>query len=145
MNPAHAIRFTLVTTTLAATCAVAAPPGGMRPGLWETTITSNMAGGKPISTRACVTAQQLEDPKGTLPKMDANMKCEQLDYKTSGSTVSWKMRCTGEVPMEGSGQMTAGPESYSGKMDMTMKMQGQSMSMSQTMAGKRVGDCPAAK
>ena len=107
MNPTHLLRFTLTTSALAASCAMAAPPGGMRPGLWETTLTSNMAGGKPISTRACVTAKQLEDPKGTLPKMDANMKCEPLDYKTSGSTVSWKMRCTGEVPMEGTGQMTA--------------------------------------
>jgi hypothetical protein len=145
MKTAHALRLALAAATLAAPAVHAAPPGGMRPGLWETTITSNMGGGKPVSTRACVTAQQLEDPKGNLPKMDAKMKCEQLDYKTSGSTVSWKMRCTGEVPMEGTGQMTASPDSYSGKMDMTMKMQGQTMSMSQTMAGKRVGDCPAAK
>jgi hypothetical protein len=135
---------------LVAACATAtvqaAPPGGMRPGLWETTISSNMSGGKPFSTRACVTAQQLEDPKGALPKMDGSgMKCDQLDYKTSGNTVSWKMRCTGEMPMEGSGQMTAGPDSYSGKMDMVMKMQGQTMNMSQTMAGKRIGDCPATK
>ena len=43
--------------------------------------------------------------------------------------------------MEGTGQMTAGPDSYAGKMDMTMKMQGQAMSMSQTLTGKRIGDC----
>jgi hypothetical protein len=103
-----------------------------------------MAGGKPFTNRSCVTAKQLEDPSGAVPKMDnAQMKCEQLDYKTSGSTVSWKMRCSGEVPMEGAGQMTSGPDSYSGKMDMTMKMQGQTMTLSQTMTGKRVGDCPA--
>ena len=124
----------------------AAPPGGMRAGLWETAVTSNMTGGKPIVSRVCITPKQLEDPQGVVPKMDEGpIKCERLDVKTSGSTVSWKMRCTGEVPMEGSGQMTAGPDSWNGKMDMTMKMQGQSMTMSQTMSGKRVGDCPAAK
>ncbi len=122
----------------------AAGPGGMRPGLWETTIQTNMGGAKPFVTRACVTAKQLEDPKGAVPKMDdAKMKCEQLDYKTSGSTVSWKLRCSGEMAMEGSGQMTASADSYTGKMDMTMKMQGQSMNMNQTMSGRRLGDCPA--
>ena len=134
----------LLFTLIPATVAHAAPPGGMRPGLWETSVTSNMTGGKPMTSRACVTARQLEDPKSVVPRMeDSSMKCEQLDHKTSGATVSWKMRCTGEVPLEGTGQMTASPDSYSGKMDMTMKMQGQSMTMSQTMAGKRVGDCPA--
>lgn len=122
----------------------AAGPGGMRPGLWETTIQSNMGGAKPFATRACVTAKQLEDPKGAVPKMDdANMKCEQLDYKVSGSTVSWKLRCSGEMTMEGNGQMTAGADSYTGQMDMTMKMQGQTMSMNQTMSGRRLSDCPA--
>ena len=116
----------------------------MRPGLWEHTMQSNMGGGKPFSSRACISAKQLEDPMGAVPKMDnAKMKCDQLDYKVSGSTVSWKLRCTGEMAMEGSGQMTAGPDSYTGKMDMTMKMQGQAMSMNQTMSGRRLGDCPA--
>lgn len=127
----------------AAAPVLAAPPGGMRPGLWETTVTSSM-GGQPFTSRACVTAKQLEDPQGAVPKMpEGGMKCSQVDYKTSGSTVTWKMRCTGEMPMEGSGQMTAGPDRYNGKMDMTMKMQGQTMTMSQTMSGKRVGDCPS--
>jgi len=39
--------------------------------------------------------------------------------------------------------MTASADSYSGKMDMTMKMQGQTMNMNQTMSGRRIGDCPA--
>lgn len=137
------IRIALLAL-FAAAPALAAPPGGMRPGLWETTVTSSMGGGQAFSSRACVTAKQLEDPQGAVPKMaESGMKCSQVDYKVSGSTVTWKMRCTGEVPMEGSGQMTAGPDSYNGKMDMTMTMKGQTMTMSQTMAGKRVGDCPS--
>ena len=135
----------LVAASFAAAVGVhAAGPGGMRPGQWETTIQSNMGGAKPFVTRACITAKQLEDPKGALPKMDdAKMKCEQLDYKVSGSSVSWKLRCTGELAMEGSGQMTASADSFTGKMDMTMKMQGQTMNMNQTMSGRRLGDCPA--
>lgn len=74
---------------------------------------------------------------------DAKMKCEQLDYQVSGGTVSWKLRCTGEMAMEGSGQMTASADSYTGKMDMTMKMQGQTVNMNQSMSGRRLGDCPA--
>jgi hypothetical protein len=138
------MRLAALLLAVPATCAMAAPPGGMRPGLWETTIQSSMAGGKPHSMRSCMTAAQLEDPKGAMPKMqDKGMKCDQLDYKINGATVSWKMRCTGEMPMEGTGQMTAGPDSYTGKIDMSMKMQGQTMNISQTMSGKRLGDCPA--
>ena len=138
------LRALALVALLPASFNIAAAPGGMRPGLWETTITSNMSGGKPLVSRACVTAKQLEDPGGVMPKLDnSGMKCEQLDLKTSGNTVSWKMRCSGEVPMQGSGQMTAAADSYSGQMDMTMKMQGQTMSISQAMSGKRVGDCPA--
>ena len=122
--------------------ALGAPPGGMRPGLWETTVQSNMSGGKPFLSRVCITPQQLEDPRGVVPKMeDTGMKCEQLDYRITGATVTWKMRCSGEMQMEGTGQMTAGTDSYSGKVDMTMKMQGQVVAMNQTMTGKRVGDC----
>ena len=139
------LRRLLIGSVLSvAASAHAAGPGGMRPGLWETTIQSNMGGAKPFVTRACVTAKQLEDPKGAVPNInDAQMKCEQLDYKVNGSTVSWKLRCSGEMAMEGSGQMTASADSYSGKMDMTMKMQGQTMNMNQTMSGRRIGDCPA--
>lgn len=137
------VRSVLFSCLLAAPV-LAAPPGGMRPGLWETTVTSSMAGGKPFTSRACITARQLDDAQGVVPKMpDSGMKCAQLDYQTSGATVTWKMRCTGEMPMEGSGQMTAAPDSYNGKIDMTMTMQGQTMKMSQTMSGKRVGDCPS--
>ncbi|MBL8383973.1 MAG: DUF3617 family protein [Burkholderiales bacterium] len=133
-----------LTAALSCAGALAAAPGGMRPGLWETTVTSNMSGGKPVSTRACISAKQLEDPKGMVPKMEeTGMKCEQLDTRVSGNTVHWKMRCTGEAPMEGSGQMTSGTDSYNGKMEMTVKMQGQTMTMSQTMSGRRVGDCPS--
>ena len=138
------MKTSLALLALVSVSALAAPPGGMRPGLWETTVQSSMGGGKPIATRSCITAQQLADPKGAVPKMDnPQMKCEQVDYKVNGNTINWKMRCTGEVPMDGVGQMTSGPDNYSGKMDMTMKMQGQSMIVSNTMTGKRVGDCPA--
>jgi hypothetical protein len=38
--------------------------------------------------------------------------------------------------------MTSTGESYSGRIDLTARVQGQTMRMNQTITGRRVGDCP---
>jgi hypothetical protein len=136
MKPIFALLFTLFAAN-----AVAAPPGGMRPGLWETSVASD--GAKPIVSRACITAAQLEDPKSQVPKMpnDGKVKCTQPDIKTSGATIEWKVACTGDVNMTGVGTMTAAPDSYSGQVNTVLVMGNQKINMRQTMTGRRVGDC----
>jgi hypothetical protein len=126
---------------LAAAGAVCAASAAMRPGMWETTMSGEMTGGQPVVSRACVSQKQIDESRG-LPKMDGEgMRCEQLDVKASGNSVTWRLRCTGEVPVEGTGQMTSTGESYSGRIDLTARVQGQTMRMNQTITGRRVGDC----
>lgn len=57
-------RLLIACGLLVAAAAQAAGPGGMRAGLWETTIQSNMGGAKPFVTRTCVTALATGRPEG---------------------------------------------------------------------------------
>lgn len=59
-------------------------------------------------------------------KTDDN--CQVYDVKRTGNTQSFKMRCTGEEPVEGSAEFTyLGSDRYQGKM--LMNMRGQAMTM----------------
>lgn len=59
-------------------------------------------------------------------KTDDN--CQVYDVKRAGNTQSFKMRCTGEEPVEGSAEFTyLGSDRYQGKM--LMKMRGETMTM----------------
>ena len=50
-----------------------------------------------------------------------------------------------EQAMNVAGEMTFAADRYDGRMQMTMGEGGQSMAMSQTYAGRRVGNCTASK
>jgi hypothetical protein len=77
-----------------------------------------------------------------VPRRD---NCKVLESKRTGNKVAYKMACTGKDAMTVSGETTMGNNSYEGRMQMTGKMEGQDMQMTQTYSGKRVGDCTAAK
>lgn len=64
--------------------------------------------------------------------------CQILDYRVVGGKSSFRMRCTGENAMEGTGEFEQlGPDAYRGKMDMTTE--GERMIM--RFEGRRIGDC----
>lgn len=127
--------------------AVAIAQGPMRPGQWESTMQMEMAG-SPIQMPAmksarCITPEDAKDPSRSLPtgpegRGNQKSDCKVSDYKTSGSTVTWKMTCT-SPPSTGTGEMTYMGDTYDG----TLKMDMQGRGMTMKIAGKRVGDCPA--
>ena len=61
----------------------------------------------------------------------------------SGNKVTYKMACTGEEATTVNGEITYAANSYEGRNQMTTKSGGDTVSMQQTFAGKRVGDCTA--
>ncbi len=64
--------------------------------------------------------------------------CQVYDNKRVGNVQSFKMRCTGEQPVEGSAQLTyMGPDHYTGKME--MKTGGETMVMN--YEGQKLGKC----
>lgn len=130
--------------------ALAAPAQAMKPGLWE--ITTQMSGGgmpaMPAMTDAqrkqmeamgikvpgagggamsvvvkhCVTREQAEKRQPPQTDEDKRQRCEQKDLKTSGNTVTWKIECSGERKMTGTGSITyQGEEAYTGESTINMQ------------------------
>jgi len=112
--------------------------------LWEVTTRMEMPGMPPgmsmpaQTSRVCVAKSGKDDDY--VPRRE---NCRVLDSKRTGSTLAYRMACTGKDPMDVAGEMTFGTNSYQGRMLMSGKMEGQPMEMTQTYSGKRVGDCTA--
>jgi hypothetical protein len=68
--------------------------------------------------------------------MKTDDNCQVYDVKRTGNTQSFKMRCTGEEPVEGSAEFTyLGADRYQGKM--LMNMRGETMTMA--YEGQKLG------
>lgn len=135
-------RLLLAVAGLAAAAAGAALPA-MEPGFWEITVRMEVSGmpqSMPASTfRRCYRPEEVKDLRRTLP--DQKGDCTVSDWKQSGNTASWKTRCGGEMPMTLSGNMTYHGDRYGGVIEATMNHGGQSMSMTQKIDARRIGDC----
>ena len=112
--------------------------------LWEVTTKMEMPGmpmAMPAQThRLCIAKGGKDDEY--LPRRE---NCRVQESKRVGNKVTYKMVCTGKDAMTIAGETTFGATSYEGRMMMSGKMEGQSVEMTQTYSGKRVGDCTAAK
>lgn len=119
-----------------------APSSASEPGeLWE--VTNSMeAGGMsmPATTRKVCSPTNAADEAPGLPETE---NCEMYDVQRTGSTLRWKVRCKGDPPTSGSGEMTySGRDSYRGQMH--MQVGGDEMLMK--MSGRRLGTaCDAGK
>lgn len=114
----------------------------MRPGRWEATMTMEMSGMPmampPMTVANCVKAEDI----GKAPPIPNDSHCKMSDYKTDGNGATWKMTCTGEMSMNGTGSMTFAGDTYSGVMTMNMtRPGGPPVNVKQTLKGKRLGDC----
>lgn len=115
---------------------VAAAAGGADE-LWEFTTKVQMNGmSLPGNVnRSCLTKNSVYRPD----QSDQDKNCTFTDYKVVGNRASWKMKCTGEAPMEGSGYMVRTGNAMSGNV--SMKSAGEHMAMK--MEGRIVGTCDA--
>lgn len=103
--------------------------------LWEMTTKMDMMG---MSMPGGMQKTCMKKESGYQPgKSEQNKNCEMVDVKVSGNTTKWKMRCTGENAMDGSGEMTRTADTMNGTVKMSMK-RGE---MVQVISGKRVGTC----
>jgi hypothetical protein len=138
----------------------------MKPGLWE--ITSQMSGGGmpampavsdaqrkqmeamgvkmpataggPMSVvvKHCVTKEQAEKRLPPQTDEDRRQRCEQKDLKAAGNTVTWRIECSGEQKLSGTGSITyQGEENYKGESTFNVQDARRGpMTMKQTFAGK---------
>ena len=111
----------------------AAEPPGV---LWETTSQMAMAG---MPTQMPVQTQKVCSAKNwTKPPPGGDKSCVTSDYRMVGNKATWKMQCSGQMPMQGAGEMTfEGSDSYTG----AIKATAQGMNMTIKLSGKKVGTC----
>lgn len=120
----------LLLTCAAASLALAQ---GAQPGeKWRVKSTMQMSG-------MTLPGQTMEICKPTDPDavpMKTDDDCKIYDMKRSGNTQSFKMRCTGEEPVEGAAEITyLGSDRYQGKM--LMNTHGETMTMN--YEGQKLG------
>jgi hypothetical protein len=74
----------------------------------------------------------------TKPPPGGDKSCVTSDYRMVGNKATWKMQCSGQMPMQGTGELTfQGTDAYTGAIQATS----QGMSMTIKLAGKKVGTC----
>jgi hypothetical protein len=136
--------YILLVTTLFTAPVALADGIPVEPGLWEMTSTMTM----PMLQEPRVTAVtecmqkseiSMDDMGGDGMDPNCSFDMNQVD----GNTMKWSFDC----PVEGGtshGEWEAVSEgdSVSGKGLITMSFQGQTMEMTMSWAGRRIGDCP---
>ena len=134
--------FSRAALACAAAALLAVPASGVAQGadhLWEVTVKMEMPGmSMPARTvRMCLDKRAKDDafvPQG-------RGECRVTDSKRSGNTVRYHMECSGKEPLAADGEMTWGTDTYSGRMRMTGKSGRDGFEMSQTFAGRKIGEC----
>ncbi len=110
--------------------------------LWEVTTKMEMPGMPmampPQAVRQCLAKGSKDD--AYIPRQQ---NCRVVESQRTGNRIAFKMVCSGADAMEATGDVTVAAESYDGRMKMVMRRDGQSMEMSSTFTGKRVGACTA--
>ena len=107
---------------------------------YDITVKMEMSGMAmpPMSQRMCV--KKGASDQDFVPRQE---NCRVSDMTRSGSRLTFKMTCTGNNPMTGTGDFTFVANGYNGQIRMKGKMEGQDMAMTQTIEARRVGGCTA--
>lgn len=122
------------------TTAALAADSGMRPGMYEYSMTMEMPGMPfampPQTFQRCLT--QADVDKGELARNPQDKSdCKISNMKNAPTRVSYDVACTGERPAKGHYEFTLTPTSMNGTG--TLDMEGQSMK--QKFSARRLGDC----
>ena len=123
----------------------------LRPGEWETTVETGAPDGMPpevarmmkgtkITSRSCLTAEDVKRRQGEVFTGGKDSDCKQRNVTVSGGRVQGTMTCGGPE-----GQVETSIEGQFAADHYQMKSQTKTggMTMTATISGRRVGDCPA--
>ena len=118
----------------------------VKPGLWEINYQIDTAGSdakRNIMARSCYGADDFKAIERVVPvQREFGMKCENREVTPQGVTVTWKIICTGkDSSLIGSGEMTLSADGYEAKASLDAKTKGKAGKVTQTIVGKRVGEC----
>lgn len=122
-----------------------ADPANVHEGQWEITSQMTIPGmpfqPPPVTRTQCITK------KDAVPKPEKDRgDCEISMQKSDGSTLKWHVKCVKNPTnqAEGDGEITYSGDSMEGKATFKIKhpRAPQPVDATQTMKGRRLGDCP---
>ena len=115
----------------------------VREGLWE--ISARMeVGGQPASAapmvvRQCITRQSAQE---LMSQLTGGGGCQTSNFQRDGNRARWNLSCSGQVNVDGTGEVTISSEGFDGTLNVQVAMGGQQVPMIQHFTARRVGDCP---
>jgi len=136
-------------TWVAAACLVAsdAAADGIAPGEWKLTETIVMNGNKaaPQTRTRCLSPEQAGDTAATFSPeyRTVNSGCERVEFNSTATALRWRMRCTGQMDMDVSGDFNFDtPKHYTATIISKGAMGGRELvNTSVSIEGEHVGDC----
>ena len=130
------IRITLLALSLALPCAALAQ---VQPGSWELTVITQMTDADkptgPLKKTQCFTEEDANDPSSVL---GAGGTCQFSNRREVGNTLSFDVKCSGALPMAGTGSLRTSGDSFTGQLDLGA---GSGFRMNTKISGRRLGPC----
>jgi len=138
------IRASIILGILFLTAPVARADGiPDEPGMWEMSSTMTMpmlAQPRVTTTTECMTESEISMDDMGGEEMDPNCQFEMA--QVDGNTMKWSFDCPVEGgTSHGEWEATSGGDSVTGNGVITMSFQEQTMEMTMSWQGKRIGDC----
>ena len=144
------MRHWLLAASLAALLPVLslAHAATIEPGNWEFTVNITAEGlgalgpkpGPIVNTR-CITQEQANDPAKVLGDAGAKGDCQFTNQRDTGAEFVFDVRCTGRVPVQGSGKMRYTAQTMDGNLDLDGEVQGMKFSTRSQVSARRLGAC----
>jgi hypothetical protein len=142
-NPAaHLLALAVLSGTTAF-----ARADGIEPGFWKVTSSPEINGNAapPQVSMRCLSPAEASDVDKTFsPQLRTqNLTCERTEHEVTATTLTWRLRCTGQPTMEVAGAFkfeTA--QRYTALIVSNATIGEQAVSSRVAIIGERVGDCP---
>jgi hypothetical protein len=133
----HIIKAILIITALLTGIHTVYAGADIQDGLWEITSKMEMPG-MPMEMPPVTFTQCMNSQESVPHDAKQNPDCKIKNTKVEGDTVSWDMQCSGRSGnMKSSGKITYKGSTFKGSVNAVAD----GMEMTQTMSGRRIGDC----
>jgi Protein of unknown function (DUF3617) len=144
----YAIALAYVLLLAAHSLAVSrAAAEGIAAGEWQLTETIVMNGNKtaPQTRTRCLSPEQASDTAATFSPeyRTVNSGCERVEFNSTATALRWRMRCTGQVDMDVSGDFSFDtPKHYSATIISKGAMGGREfVNSSVSIQAEHIGEC----
>ena len=120
---------------------------GISPGEWQLTETMIMNGNKtpPQMRTRCLSPEQAADTATTFSPeyRTVNSGCERVEFKSTATALRWRMKCTGQLDMDVSGDFSFDtPDHYTATIISKGAVGGREfVNTSVAIEAERIGDC----